>query len=100
MVHDVGIMINCVGDGATENVPFFDDSSCTKSLKGFISENTAGLFKKFNLEEHLNFLIAMKDPATEDLIFSIEDMPHLIKWIVSTMDRSSNDRKTRNFQYG
>ena len=77
-VHDVGIMINC-GDGATENISFFD-SSCTENLKGFISDSTAEIFKKFNLEEHLDFLIAMKDPILKKLSILSPFAVFLIEW--------------------
>ena len=70
------------------------------SLEECLSEDAINLFHEYELEEMLDFNIAMSDPNNDNPIFFIEDMPYVIKRIVNAIDRSSNDRKSRNLKYG
>ena len=99
-VYDVDVISFC-GDGASENVSFFEGVS-NISLKESLSVQTRDLFHSKDLEDMLSFNIAMLNPlkCNGDFIFFIEDMPHVIKRIVNALDRSSNSSETRNLKYG
>lgn len=96
--EDIEVIIVC-GDGARENVIFFDTLS-TESIDSIISDTTRALFQQFDLEAMTNNNIAMIDPINNEPIFFVEDMPHIVKRIVNAMDRSSSDRQSRDMKYG
>ena len=97
-IHKIRIMSIC-GDGAKENVMYFKQQ-CTEALSLYLSDETVDLFKKAELLDYLGFKIARKDPFNGDPAFYIEDMAHLIKRLVNTLDRSSTDKETRNLKFG
>lgn len=95
-----GIKIASIcGDGASENVKYFK-KQCTDTLDDWLSEPAKDLFKKAGLEVYMKFKCITIDKVTGKPIWLLEDMPHLIKRIVNSMDRSSNDNESRNLQYG
>ncbi len=96
-IYDIGIA-NVTGDGATENVAFHNSSYDTP-LKDFISDEIKLLFTKHGLHTYLSYEVATKDPRNEDLIYFMEDMPHMVKRKVNALSNSSKYSKSRNLYY-
>ena len=65
----------------------------------FFTEETKSLLTKNDLEEYLDYKVAMKDSYSKDLTFFLEDMPHMMKRIVNTLYNSSKDDETCNMHY-
>ena len=97
-VYNVGIA-SVTGDGASENITF-NEISCTVRLGDFITTNTRSLFEKYHLKEYLDYKAAKIDPYTGDLIFFMEDMPHVVKRLVNALYDSSKESTTRNLHHG
>jgi hypothetical protein len=85
-----------VGDGAEENVSFFK-SICTVPISRYIPEE---LQKKYATIPYEELLFVALHPVTDEPIFVIEDMPHLMKRIVKGMERLSNPYTKRPFCWG
>ncbi len=75
-----------VEDGAEENVSFFK-SVCTVPISRYIPEE---LQKKYATIPYEERQFVTLHPVTDEPMFVVEDMPHLMKRIVNGMERSSN----------
>ena len=97
-IYSIGIA-TITGDGASENVGF-NMASCNTALVDFLSNETKSLFAKYKLQKYLEFLVAMADPYSADLILLLEDMPHLVKRKVNNLSNSSKSSECRDLHYG
>jgi len=94
----IGILSIC-GDGAPENVAYFEKTS-TDPLSKWLCKETIELFEKAGLREYLEIVCTSVDKVMGLPTWILEDMPHLIKRLVNAMDRSSDNKESRNLMYG
>jgi hypothetical protein len=85
-----------VEDGAEENVSFFK-SICTVPISRYIPEE---LQKKYATIPYEERQFVTLHPVTDEPMFVVEDMPHLMKRIVNGMERSSNPYSKRSLFWG
>ena len=97
-MYSIGIA-TVTGDGASENVGF-NMASCDTALTDFLSNETKLLFAEYELQKDLEFKVAMADPYNADLVFFLEDMPHLVKRKVNNLSNSSKSSECRDLHYG
>ena len=83
-----------VADGATENNSFFEGVA-TQSIESHIPIDLKNKFPSIKYD----FKNVMLHPITDEPIFFIADMPHLIKKIVNALEMSSLKKSKRNMKY-
>jgi hypothetical protein len=84
-----------VGDGAGENAAFFDRTT-TETISKYISDELIALCPNVSLDD---LTTVMLHPVTDEPIFIIEDMPHVVKRLVNALERSSNPKAKRDLRW-
>jgi hypothetical protein len=84
-----------VSDGASENIKVFG-SVCTEPIGAYIAEDVKKQFPKVCFDD---LMVVMRHPVTDEPIFVIEDMPHVVKRIVNAMESSSNPQTDRKLNW-
>jgi hypothetical protein len=84
-------------DGAGENMSVFKGLA-THSMGEFLPDSLTSLFPDINFSEK-NLMIDTETTGDSSFVMFLPDMPHLVKNMVTAMEKSSNKHSKRDLKY-